>query len=620
MQPILRTKTWKAELDGMIGLFEIGSSLKVEYIQTSLDNISLGKVEPVRRLFKKNELDFELLLQRDLEDDRIANDLIPYLAEINRLRFFPAITIVLIAKENNQLINRYPAMSTILGDDEGGYKKWTRKFGELFEIEAYVSSDTEANSDISPKDIISPYVKLRVGHDANLLVIDGQHRLVALQAVLDQIPDSAEKDLYLSALKGINVADYKNMHQPATILYIPQLNHEEPAGSSDIRLVEAFRQVFVDINRNARTVSEFRNILLDEHDLNSIFTREICSSVKKNEITKPDSITIDCIEWDKLNKENQLTKKTSITNVVFIKQSFEAWLGKGDRSDDGSRLFTNLKLNQIRDSIDEEDIGIDAIRINYFSYSQKKCIVKYFQENYLHGIIRLINSIPYVVERSSIVTTLKDNLKNHETEDTEESKYVSRVYKYLFEGSEYIAALRDNATKRLYREKIKDLEDFDEDHGYCFAKGQDYVRTNMFYTAFFNLVYYLHSADFITFADFSIFSEKLSNHLREHGKGRWKKYNDIGRLLLNRILEKPGMAGWKLAFVEKLLFILLIGGTFSLGTAEGIKAKKDEYKEALIEETKKRLEEQVNKGDIDESERESFMTAIEAELKQIIEE
>lgn len=67
MKPLRRQiRNWKAVMLGTSGNFRIGDGLAVEFIQTALDSALLPKVDPVRRIFKRDELRFDMLLQRDL--------------------------------------------------------------------------------------------------------------------------------------------------------------------------------------------------------------------------------------------------------------------------------------------------------------------------------------------------------------------------------------------------------------------------------------------------------------------------------------------------------------------------------------------------------------------------
>ena len=59
-------------------------------------------------------------------------------------------------------------------------------------------------------------------------------------------------------------------------------------------LLPVFKQLFVDINKNAKIVSESRNILLNERDAIAVFTRNIIDSfVVESKLPKTEPVSAD---------------------------------------------------------------------------------------------------------------------------------------------------------------------------------------------------------------------------------------------------------------------------------------------------------------------------------------
>src|ERR1700733_2004774 len=89
-----------------------------------------------REIFKVEELSFDELIQRDLDDSRVAHDLIPYLLGDTgqHARFFPPVLAVLVPKREGRsgIAPRYPAPST---------QDQTVTFGDLFDFEKAVIGD-----------------------------------------------------------------------------------------------------------------------------------------------------------------------------------------------------------------------------------------------------------------------------------------------------------------------------------------------------------------------------------------------------------------------------------------------------------------------------------------------
>ncbi|HTF28942.1 MAG TPA: hypothetical protein VK625_08865, partial [Flavitalea sp.] len=109
------------ELTGTVGEFYLeNKSVKVKYFSTiasGKDNAShnlelLKELKPMRERVKASELkDLDSLLQRNLNDYRVATELIPYLTkDIPQVAFFTPILSVLIPKDslNNNNESDYP--------------------------------------------------------------------------------------------------------------------------------------------------------------------------------------------------------------------------------------------------------------------------------------------------------------------------------------------------------------------------------------------------------------------------------------------------------------------------------------------------------------------------------
>ena len=93
---------------GTFGEFTIGdgpSTVRAQYILTKIKPGGKGfwecelasEMKPWREVFNVKELDFDELLQRDIDDSRVAHDLIPYLLGTSgyRAKFFPPILAVI---------------------------------------------------------------------------------------------------------------------------------------------------------------------------------------------------------------------------------------------------------------------------------------------------------------------------------------------------------------------------------------------------------------------------------------------------------------------------------------------------------------------------------------------
>lgn len=497
------TKEWDETKKGLSGTFKTKSEIAIKYIQTTFKAKELDLIKPLRSVFKAKDLDnFDLLMQRDLDDNRITTDLIPYLQRDDKLSFFPPLLVVVlnVQTDGNRKTSqkKYPKLiETIIAnreDSSGTSNLKSQKYGNLFSVDTLFVNTKEEKW----------FTLFNFNRDTTLLAIDGQHRLLALQAITNKL--TSQSDIEKFSKFSTDASSYEELEVPVTILYVPDM-HE---GADEIEgepLTNIFRQVFVDVNKYAKTVSKMRNILLDENDLNAIFTRKVCSEVLLNK----HQIIINEIEWNKEHKVDQLTEDLSITSIVFIKNFLDSWLG--DFDSDGSYLKQNLNLSSLIASLNEEEFSYENITNSRYSYQQKNIILTHFETNYLNGIINMIQSLPLFGKRNEIIKNIKSEL-DRKIETGTDANAVT-LSKYLFDGTEN-KTLITREVKPFLIQSLSELTTFEEDNKY------DLIKTQMFQLAYYKLLldlYAISSED-----NFNSFCEKFQSIVQKaQFRTKWKE-------------------------------------------------------------------------------------------------
>lgn len=179
--PETTDRTFAHRVEGTWGEFAtIGG--RVSYVMT---NARLGtggtdwerrltsRLSPVREVLDVPDMNFDQLLQRDLDDHRVATELIPYLLrDTHGPVFFPAVLAVLLPFEVGEA-STFPAGSgeEFVEDDGMSFQQMT--FGDAFRSRRLALS----NGEISP----FKFGTLAWNEEhARIVVIDGQHRAMAL--------------------------------------------------------------------------------------------------------------------------------------------------------------------------------------------------------------------------------------------------------------------------------------------------------------------------------------------------------------------------------------------------------------------------------------------------------
>ena len=105
---------FQMSIAGDFGVFYTDKESPVFYINTSFEIDNIGQLKPVREILDVSEVDFEELVQRDLDDFRIRRDIVNYLTDGMGYKFFPPIVVAVTQpEENKKAIKKfYPQIKT----------------------------------------------------------------------------------------------------------------------------------------------------------------------------------------------------------------------------------------------------------------------------------------------------------------------------------------------------------------------------------------------------------------------------------------------------------------------------------------------------------------------------
>jgi hypothetical protein len=330
--PPIDLKGFSKKVEGVWGEFNTPGG-SVIYLSTSvtldlnqnINNTLVQTLAPVREVLETKTLSFAELLQRDLDDHRVMESLIPYLinSKNDGPSFFPPILAVLLPFQG--LAQTYfPDLETVL-EESNGYSSQVIRSGNVFALSRqwYLGALEKSRR----------MGKLEWNEDeAKLVVIDGQHRAMALLAIYrslaggDKWDDAGAKaakfkNFYQDRIRDlIKNSDVPAIDMPVTICIFPEL-----VGTNNLKSPhQAARQLFVAVNKEAKTPSESRLILLSETEMVNIFTRRLLDEIKDSAVQIPnnDLIPLAAIEYDNHKAgqdETSLTRKISVVTIASLK-------------------------------------------------------------------------------------------------------------------------------------------------------------------------------------------------------------------------------------------------------------------------------------------------------------
>lgn len=261
------------EVSALFGKFRVpGSSFTVRFASTFANASTdghrelLAQLKPMRdRVDAAALTDISALLQRDLNDRRVARELIPYLLGngrdmASRIGFFPAVLAVLIPRgyleQGTAAANsvNYPVPDGPPERDMVVYQA-ANASNFAWQVERYAADD-----------VVQPVGLLKVNpRESEIVVLDGQHRSNAFRYITGDFDPS--NDIYGTFYEGIAPPPALEADLPVTVIWF------ESDNATMVQPSVISRQLFVDVNNSAHAVSLARTILLDDRSVSALTTQ-----------------------------------------------------------------------------------------------------------------------------------------------------------------------------------------------------------------------------------------------------------------------------------------------------------------------------------------------------------
>lgn len=301
------------ELRGGFGRFKTDQSFQLHYLMTSVPIQDVSQLSTASELFRLETIDFEELIQRDIDHKRvqkIAND---YLSQgQGKVIFFPPLLACVVLLENDGSIKKkYDGIIRESVDDDGVPAYRTTWDGDGFQLDLPIGDADSCTRQISnggtPQYFHEFAATLKLNPKrAKLVVLDGQHRLEAMR-LLRRNPEQK------GILEGIEI--------PICLVWAPEAS---AASSNDEDMVRDFRELFVRVNSEPQKVSGHFITLLKDDSYSAMATRQLASMWKS--LTVPNGWTrLHLLEWNTRENErvDTRTREFSITTISTISKTLE---------------------------------------------------------------------------------------------------------------------------------------------------------------------------------------------------------------------------------------------------------------------------------------------------------
>lgn len=347
-------------LYGLTGNYTLSEGIALPYflslveINRAIDELKIAEQIPASldTKWSLNEL-----FQREIDERRVEDDIVKgYLLDPKKLKFFNAITIVLMPKgedgkiQDNFDINTDVTSPPIPWDgtdpDDVQWKSFQDKAANFGGIQ-FISSGVSA--------------RLRWDEDRVLAVaVDGQHRLWALRTFREDPKfrggtlRTSEKETKIPILFLLlhSSAGFKNVESQA-----------------DYSIRGIARELFTDLNKNAKTVDKARELILDDKSISAQCVRTLLTG-STGEDAK-DKLPLSLVRWQ--DDSNRFDTSYYLNSLVNLDLLISAILDLKPPRDP-------MEKKQVTDFIKSIDfsLGIDNKKIEYNGRS----LEDYYIEDY----------------------------------------------------------------------------------------------------------------------------------------------------------------------------------------------------------------------------------------------
>lgn len=308
MPPPVKQNPYDTERLGYFGQLGHGANAQIRYLQTAITREELGHLTLIQNIPGSERWDVRDLFQRDVDEERVEKQIIPYLKGERSVKFFNPLTLLLLPMEEGgdaPVPELAVAETSSIVQDKEKYSTFERPGHFRFMLHSEPA-----------------YSKLSWNSSRTKVVaIDGQHRLSALKRWSNE-PGGAK--------------DLSDWTIPVVILGVFKASQKATAPG----LLEVVRRTFININSEAKEVNPSRKILLNDESVNAVCTQELINAAHRNDCrqaAKRDRKKVPLIffDWRGSMKDNKLDRgPAAIKSIQEIHSWFENFLLGVDGSTD----------------------------------------------------------------------------------------------------------------------------------------------------------------------------------------------------------------------------------------------------------------------------------------------
>jgi hypothetical protein len=416
MEPIKKQEYDKI-YEGMFGYLGKENEDRILFIETAIPFDELDDISLITEIPESNKWSVQELFQRDIDERRVEDDIIPFLTGDDKFLYFNPITLILLPAENyKKNITKVVKELNVERKKEDNIDKVFLTNEGNFQIELWPE---QGQGSLKWKN-----------KNCYLVAIDGQHRISALKRIK----------------KKNEISHFSNWKIPTVILNI--ITNQE----HDI--ISIIRKLFVYINTKGERINRTQEILLNDESVNAMCTQELINYCHQND-NKEEEEREECLPLYIFDWKGRTNLKTEnnfyLLTVEEIHEWFENYILDVDASDKQKHLLI------IESNFFEKTTVIDKgkqiiVRDNFVEYILEGMIHILYNFTPYKIFIELTNQFINDITESDIKYLLQEKLRFDTITTTNTEHFQNALTKYI--EANKIAKCNKSNIDKLILEKI----------------------------------------------------------------------------------------------------------------------------------------------------------------------
>lgn len=345
---------------GLTGIYTLSEGVSLPYFSALLDiDRAIDELRIAEQIPASLDTQWSIkeLFQREIDEKRIELDIIKsYLLDPKKLKFFNAITIVLMPKGGDDKI-----LDSFIESEE--FVPPAIPYDSSNEEDALWNQEGANHANFGGVQFVSIGLSARLRWDEDRVLavaVDGQHRLWSLRTFRESPKfrggtlRSAEKQTKIPVI-------FVLLHESA--------GFQVSQGDKDYSIRSIARELFTDLNKNAKTVDRARELILDDRNITAQCVRTLVT--EKTSEDSDEVIPLSLVRWQE--DSNRFDTSYYLNSLVHLDLLVSELLDLSAPKDPMEKSQVLSFINSVNTSLGVDDKEVEFEGRPLSSYYLEDC-------------------------------------------------------------------------------------------------------------------------------------------------------------------------------------------------------------------------------------------------------